>query len=62
MGILSRLTSSASMGLNLSTMVAKTVSLATFSALEGTLQTTREFSEFAFGSVDEILPVVDEVS
>jgi len=41
--------------------VAKTVSLATFSALEETLQTTRELSAFAFGSVDEILPVVDEI-
>ena len=62
MGILSKMTSSASMGLNLSTMMAKTMSLATFSALEGTLQSTKEASDLAFGSVDEMMPVIDEVS
>ena len=62
MGVLSKLTSSASMGLNLSTMMAKTMSLATFNALDQTLQTSKLMSELAFGYVDGTVPMVEEVS
>ena len=62
MGVLSKLTSSASMGLNLSTMMAKTMSLATFNALDKALQTSKLMSELAFGYVDGTVPMVEEVS
>ena len=62
MGILSKMTSSASMGINLGAMLAKHLSMATLSALDTTLQTTKEVSELAFEYVDDTVPMLDEVS
>jgi len=61
MGILSKMTSSASMGINLGAMLAKHLSMATLSALDTTLQTTKEVSELAFEYVDDTVPMLDEI-
>ena len=61
MGLLSKMTSSASMGLNLGALMAKTMSSASFNALDSTLQTSKVVSELAFGYVEDTKPIVDEV-
>ena len=54
MGILSKLTDTASSGLTIGTVMAKTMSLATFTALDASLQASKVASEFAFTYVEEV--------
>ena len=60
MGILSKLTNTASSSLTIGAVVAKTMSLATFTALDASLQASKVASEFAFNYVEEIVKVAEE--
>ena len=61
MGILSKLTSTASSSLTIGAVLAKTASLAAFSALDTSLQTSKMATDLAFGCVEDIVKLAEEV-
>ena len=61
MGILSKLTSTASSSLTIGAVLAKTASLAAFSALDTGLQTSKLATDLAFSCVEDIVKVAEEV-
>ena len=61
MGILSKLTSTASISLTVGAVLAKTASLATFSALDTGLQTSKLATDLAFSCVEDIVKLAEEV-
>ena len=61
MGILSKLTSTASISLTIGAVLAKTASLATFSALDTGLQTSKLATDLAFSCVEDIVKLAEEV-
>ena len=60
MGILSKLTNTASSSLTSGAVIAKTMSLATFSALDASLQASKVASEFAFTYVEDFVKLAEE--
>ena len=61
MGILSKLTSTASISLTVGAVLAKTASLVTFSALDTGLQTSKLATDLAFTCVEDIVKLAEEV-
>ena len=60
MGLLSKLTSTASNSLTIGAVLAKTASLAAFSAIDTSLQTSKLATDFAFSCVEDIVKVAEE--
>ena len=61
MGVLSKLTSTASNTITIGTVLAKTASIAALTALDTSLQTTKLFSDYAFGCAEDFVKVAEEV-
>ena len=61
MGMLSKLTSTAGSSLTIGAVLAKTASLATFSALDTGLQTSKLATDQAFSRVEDIVKLAEEV-
>ena len=60
MGLLSKLTSTASNSLTIGAVLAKTASLAAFSAIDTSLQTSKLATDIAFSCVEDIVKVAEE--
>ena len=61
MGVLSKLTSTASNTITIGTVLAKTASIAALTALDTSLQTTKLFSDYAFSCAEDFVKVAEEV-
>ena len=60
MGVISKLTSTASRAITIGSVLAKTASNAALTALDTSLQTTKLFSNYAFTRAEDFVKVAEE--